>query len=152
MAVSTIDGTLEAVTVKRKASKVWRLSGLVFRKADGSTTELASAVATPQVGAALLPGTTGRFYLYSAIDHKGIHGIRPSGGALVRGFMRTNETLMIALFFLNLAWVGLTIALRDGIPLLGAGLMIFSGVFYFVYRATRLEAEGQVAADNPAAP
>lgn len=151
MSVSMIDGTLEAVTVKRKASKVWRLTGLKFRNADGSETDLASAVATPRVGAALVPGTTGRFYLYSAVDHKGIHGVRPAGGALVTDFMRTNETVMAVVFFVNLVWVGVTVVLRDGIPLLGAGLMVFAGVFYFVYRATRVEAEAQVAADNPAA-
>ncbi|BCW87438.1 hypothetical protein sos41_05670 [Alphaproteobacteria bacterium SO-S41] len=149
MSVSTIDGTLEAATMKRKASKVWRLTDLTFRAADGTETVLKSAVATPEVGAALQPGTTGRFYLYNAVDHKGIHGVRPTGGALVTGFMRVNERLMALLFAINLVWVGVMIGMREGVPLLGVGLIVFSGVLFFVYRATRVEAEAQVAADNP---
>lgn len=148
MSVSAIEGTLEAVTVKRRASKVWRLGDIKIRRADGGETALGMAVATPEVAAALQPGVRGRFYLYKAIDHQGIHGVRPEGGALVAQFPRTNETLMAVLFVINLVVVAAMLALDDRLPLLALLLLPFTGTLFFVYRKTRLEAEAQLAADG----
>lgn len=149
MSVSTIDGTLESVTVKRKTGKLWRIGDLSFRKAEGGTERIDGlAIVTPEVGAALQPGVTGRFYLYKAIDHQGIHAVRPASGPLVAKFPSTNETLMAILFVINIIVViGLT-AVAERPSWLAIALIPFTGTLFFVYRATRLEAEKQVAADG----
>ena len=81
MAVSIIDGTIEEVELKRR-----RKLGTVYRRgscsgfADGSTKTWAKAVVWNNVADRLKPGTQGRFYLYTAIDHRGIHGVRTADG------------------------------------------------------------------------
>ncbi len=153
MAVSIIDGTLETFTVKRKASAVWRLHDLVFRTNEGGESRLdGMCVVTPQIGAALQPGVSGRFYIYRAIDNKGIHAVRPAGGSVLMKFPRSNETLMGILFLINIAAAGAMFAL-DGRPnWLTIALIPFTSVLWFLYRATRKEAEAQVAADGAARP
>ena len=152
MSVSILDGTLESVAATKRG-RIVRLKDVTLRKTDGSEESLPGlTVATPKVAEALKPGLEGRFYLFKALDHKGIHAVRPKGGATVMAFPRTNETLMAILFVINVVWVAATVALRDGVPLLGVGLMVFTAVLFFLYRATRIEAEAQVAADNPGAP
>lgn len=103
---------------------------------------------TPEVGAALAPGLTGRFFFYQAIDHKGLHAIRPAGGALVARFPSTNETLMAVLVAINVVWVGAMAMLDDRIPIFGLFLIAFTGSAFFLYRATRKQAEAQLAADD----
>jgi hypothetical protein len=153
MTVSTIDGTLESVNVKRKYAKLWRLSDLVFRKADGSQDVLdGQTIVTPEIGAALQPGVAGRFYIYKALDHKGIHAVRSPDGAVLMQFPKTNETLMMILFLVNVVWVTLMVVVREGLPLLGVALIVFSAVLYLLYRGTRVQAEAQVNADRRVPP
>jgi len=150
MTVSTIDGTLESVSVKRKASKLWRMENLSFRKADGSEEPFPGImVVTPEVGAQLQPGAAGRFYLYKSIDHRGLHAVRLADSTVLMKFPATNENLMAVLFVINLAvLIGLMVV--EGRPyLLTIALVPFTGVLYFLYRRTRVQAEAQVAADNP---
>lgn len=149
MAVSVIDGTLESVTVKRKASRVWRLHDLVFRTAAGGETRLdGMTVVTPDIGVALQPGVNGRFYVYRAIDHKGIHAVRSPDGSVLMKFPRSNETLMAVLFFINIAAAAAMFAI-DGSPnWLTVALIPFTSVLWFLYRAARREAEAQVIADR----
>lgn len=148
MSVLAVDGTLEAVTIKRRASKAWRLADVRIRQADGTETVMKSAVAAPEVGAVLEPGMRGRFYLYKAIDHSGIHAVRPDGGTVVAKFPKVNETLMAVLFVINLVVLVGLLLLRDGLPLLALILLPFTGVLFFLYRATRVEAEQQLARDG----
>ena len=37
------------------------------------------------------PGTSGRFYLYTAIDHRGIHGVRDDEGRSAFAFPRSTK-------------------------------------------------------------
>lgn len=151
MSVSIIDGTLETITAKPRGRMV-RLRDVTFLKADGTKESLPGlTIAAPLVAEALRPGTRGRFYLFKALDHKGIHAARPTGGRSILAFPRTNETLMAILCVINLVWVAATVVIREGVPLLGVALMVFTAVLFLLYRATRMEAERQVAADNPAA-
>lgn len=151
MAVSVIDGTLEKVTVKRKASQVWRLHDLAFRADDGGETRLdGMCVVTPTIGALMQPGARGRFYVYRAIDHKGIHAVRSPDGAVVMRFPRSNETLMGILFVINILAAGAMYAL-DGRPnWLTLALIPFTSALWFFYRATRKAAEAQVIGDKAA--
>lgn len=148
MAVSSVDGTLEAVTVKRKAAGLWRLADIRIRRPDGTEEVLpGSTVTTPLVGAALEPGTVGRFYLYKSIDHRGIHAVRTAGGKLIAQFPTTNERLMAVLFVLNLVVLAALYAVSRQVSLLALILLPFTGTLFFVYRATRQAAEAQVKAD-----
>lgn len=147
MSVRAVDGTLEAVTVKRRASKAWRLADMRIRRADGGDDTPKVVVATPKVGAELTPGASGRFYLYKAVDHWGIHAVRLADGRLVAEFPRTNETLMAVLFVLNLVMLGAMLALEVGLFWLTIALIPFTAVLWFLYRQTRLEAEAQLAAE-----
>ena len=52
----------------------------MFRLDDGSTKTWAKAVVMNNVADLLKPGTRGRFYLYTAIDHRGVHGVRTDDG------------------------------------------------------------------------
>ena len=144
MAVSKFDATLLDLAVKRRSASNWRLADLRFRRADGKETTIPAAVVTPEVGAALAPGLTGRFFFYQAIDH----AIRPAGGALVARFPSTNETLMAVLVAINVVWVGAMAMLDDRIPIFGLFLIAFTGALFFLYRATRKQAEAQLAADD----
>ena len=47
------------------------------------------------VADALKPGTRGRFYLYTAIDHRGIHGVRTADGREIYGFGKQNEIISL---------------------------------------------------------
>jgi hypothetical protein len=149
MSVSMIDGTLEAVNVKAKAGKLWRLDRLVFRKGDGSEEVLTGlTVVTPEVGSLLQPGISGRFYLYKSIDHRGLHAVRSSNGTVLMQFPSTNENLMAILFGINVLVVAAMMAL-DGQPSwLATALVPFTGVLYVLYRGTRVQAEAQVKADG----
>lgn len=151
MPVRTIDGTLEAVTVKRKTSKLWRLADVRIRKTDGTVETLPKTlIATPNVAAKLTEGASGRFYVFKAPDHSGIHGVRLADGSLVSGFPRVNETLMLVLLPINILVLMLVFTVNAGIALLPALLIPFSAVMWYLYRQTRLEAEAQLAADGRA--
>ena len=95
MAVRTIDGTIEEVELKnrRKLGSVY--SRVVFRLPDGRREEVGKSVVWNNVADHLKPGTKGRFYLYSAIDHRGIHGVRTADGAEAYGFGKQNEIVSI---------------------------------------------------------
>lgn len=149
MAVSTIDGTLESVTVKRKASRLWRLHDIVIRRPDGGEARIEGmCVVTPEIGAALQPGVTGRFYFYKSIDNKGIHAIRASDGSLLMKFPGSNEKLMAILFVINVVAAAAVYAVDARPNWLMLGLIPFTGILYLVYRSARREAEAQVAHDN----
>ena len=149
MAVSIIDGTLESVTVKRKASRVWRLHDLTFRNDQGVETRLdGMCVVTPQIGAALQPGVSGRFYVFRAIDNKGIHAIRSPEGSVLMKFPRSNEQLMGVLFVINLVVAAAMFAIDGRLSWLTIALIPFTSILWFLYRSTRKEAEAQVIADK----
>lgn len=147
MSVSIIDGTLESVTIKRKASRIWRLADVVFRRADGALeTMTGTVVVTPAMGELLRPGLTGRFYTFKSIDHGGIHAVKPSGGATTMRFPATNETMMAILVGVNIVVAALTYAIDQQPFWLPIALIPFTGILWFFYRRVRVEAEAQVAA------
>src|SRR5688572_24486861 len=102
MPVSTIDGTLEAAALKRRVRNISIYDNLTFRRDDGSEHRLGKSVVPNEVADALKPGTKGRFYLYSSIDHKGVRG---AGGVSAYGYARNNERLMLIVLVLNALWL-----------------------------------------------
>jgi hypothetical protein len=59
---------------------------------------------------------------------------------------------MMILFLVNVVWVTLMVVVREGLPLLGVALIVFSAVLYLLYRGTRVQAEAQVNADRRVPP
>jgi hypothetical protein len=147
MAVSTVDGTIEAAALKRRARNISIYDSITFRRDGGSEHRLGKSVVPNEVADALKPGTKGRFYLYSSIDHKGVHGVRSADGTAVHGYSQTNERLMLIVFALNALWlVGGT--LLDGqVRLFPLALVVLAVVVYPLYRKTRIESRRQFDAD-----
>lgn len=152
MGVSTIDGTLEEAVLKRVRRNIRIYERLTFRLRDGSSKSVAKAVVDTPVAEKLLPGTSGRFYLYTAIDHRGVHGVRDDAGRSVFGFPKNNEKIMLVMIPLLTLWVGAALIFFGGIPILPTIILVLSVPFFFLYRNTRLQAQRQFDADSGYAP
>ena len=150
MGVSTIDGTLEEAVLKRVRRNIRVYERLTFRLRDGSSKSVAKAVVDQSVADKLLPGTSGRFYLYTAVDHRGLHGIRDDSGGAVFGYPTNNEKAMMVMIPLLTAWVAVALIFFGGIPILPTIILLISIPFFFVYRNTRIQARRQFDSDSAA--
>lgn len=148
MGVSTIDGTLEEAVLKRVRRNIRIYERLTFRLRDGSSKSVAKAVVDTPVAEKLLPGTSGRFYLYTAIDHRGVHGVRDDSGGSVYGYPKNNEKIMMVMIPLLTLWVGAALIFFGGIPILPTVILVLSVPFFFLYRNTRLQAQRQFDSDS----
>lgn len=146
MGVSSIDGTLEEAHLKRARRNLRIYDQLKFRLADGGTKTVAKAVVDEAVAELLLPGTSGRFYLYTAIDHRGVHGVRAENGRSAFKYPRNNEIAMLAVAGIGLALILFNLAM-DRLSIWGLLCLVLGALGYFLYRATRSAAEGQYAGD-----
>lgn len=147
MGVSVIDGTIEEVVLRRRRKLGSVYDRVVFRLDDGSTKTWGKSVVWNQVADHLKPGLKGRFYLYTAIDHRGIHGIRTADGREVYGLGKVNEIIALVLLVVNALVVGLSAATTGDAPLLSVILMVLAIPMYLLYRGTRVQAERQFQAD-----
>jgi hypothetical protein len=151
MAVSIIDGTIEAMVLKRVRQNVRVYERISFVRDDGRPTTIAKAVVQADVAELLEPGTKGRFYVFNAIDHRGLHGVRTSEGRSVFAFSKMNERAMLVTIAVGLVLGFLYVAVLDRISLWPILLLVLGVPGYFLYRRTRIEAESQFRADNPGA-
>lgn len=142
MAVSVIDGTLEAAVVKRIRGKTRIYQSLQFRLRDGSSRSIAKAFVHEDVAALLEPGTSGCFYLYTAIDHRGIHGVRDDRGRSAFAISRVNEYVMIVTAVVGIALTAFFL-MDDKISIWGVLCIILGIPGYFLYRHVRAEATRQ---------
>jgi hypothetical protein len=147
MATSIIDGTVEEAVLKRRRSQGSLYERVVFRLDDGTIKTWAKAHVMNDVADLALPGTRGRFYLFTAVDHRGISGVRTADGREAFGVARLNEKagiwLIVMMALLNILYV----TALDKISILALVLMILGVPMYFLYRQVRIEAERQFAAD-----
>jgi hypothetical protein len=150
--VSVIDGTLEAAELRKVRQKARIYSRLVFRQKDGSVKTVEKAVVDGKVAERLEPGVSGRFYLFQAIDHRGLHGVREEGGGALFGYSKLNERAMLVTAAVGLVIGFLYVTVLDKFSLWSPILLILGGGGYVLYRNTRLEAERQFSADNPGVP
>ena len=146
MGVSTIDGTLEEAVLKRVRRNLRVYERLTFRLRDGTTKSVGKSIVDAPVAERLVPGTSGRFYLFTAIDHRGVHGIRDSAGQSVFGFPTNNEKATLWIIPVMLVLIALMLMI-ERIPGLAVLALIISVPAYFFYRHTRLEATKQFEAD-----
>lgn len=152
MSVSTIDGTLTEIVKGRSSSKFTVFKSLTFRLDDGSTEELKRQVTCPEVAEHLVPGASGRFYAYKALDLKGIHGVRLDNGTSVYAYHMGNMKIFPIMGAVSLAWIILMIFIRDAVPMLGVLTLILAIVGFFVTRRAIEESKAQFDADSGAPP
>ena len=152
MGVSTIDGTLEEAVLKRVRRNLRIYERLTFRLADGTTRSVAKAIVDAPVAERLVPGTSGRFYLYTAIDHRGVHGVRDAQGNAACSYPTNNEKALLVVTPIMLLMIVVMLVVRGGLMILPTLVLLISIPFFFVYRNTRLEARRQFEADSGYAP
>lgn len=147
MGVSTVDGTIEEAVLKKARSNLRIYQYIKFRQRDGETMTVVKPIADASVAELLTPGTSGRFYLFTQIDHRGIHGVRTSDGREVGKFPKNNELAMIIVGVMGLIMlmVGFAIDRLNGWGVICV-LLGFPG--YVLYRSTRSTAERQFASDG----
>ena len=148
MAVSTVDGTLESFELRRKTPSISIYRDLIIRDGQGGETKLNKAVAARKVADQLKPGLRGRFYLYSSIDHKGVHGVRLVDGSKVHAFPVMNERVMLLVLVLNCVLLIGRLAIEGKIWILPLLLILLAAVAYPLYRKTHLEARDQFEQDS----
>jgi hypothetical protein len=155
MATSTIDGTVEEAVLRRRRAKMSVYDRILFRLDDGSTKTWTKAVVMNNVGDLLTPGTRGRFYAFSAIDHRGISGVRTDSGQEAFGVSRVNENAGIGIAISMTLVTVLYVTLLSKISYLCLILAILGLPMFLLYRQTRLDAEKAFQADagyRPPAP
>ena len=147
MATSTIDGTVEEAVIKRRRSQGSYYERIKFRLDDGSTRTWAKAHVMNNVGDLLVPGTRGRFYLFTAIDHRGVSGVRTEDGKEAFGVAKLNEQVGMWLVIVNILLTIFYVAVMDGISVLALILIVLGVPMFFLYRQNRLDAEKAFRAD-----
>jgi hypothetical protein len=147
MAVSIIDGTLVEASLKTARMNLRIYNHLKFRLADGSEKTVAKSVVDAEVAALLMPGTSGRFYLFTAIDHRGVHGVRTADGRTVFKYPKNNETAMLVVVAMGALLLMLGYAM-GGISIWGVLCLLLGVPAYFLYRSVRGSAEQQFNGDG----
>ena len=141
MATSTVDGMVEEAVLKRRRSQGSFYERIKFRLDDGSTMTWAKAHVMNNVGDLLAPGTRGRFYLYTAIDHRGISGVRAADGRESFGVAKVNETVGLWIVIVNVLLTIMYVTLMDKVSVLALILIVLGVPMFFLYRQNRLDAE-----------
>ncbi len=147
MATSTIDGTIEEAVIKRRRSQGSFYERIKFRLDDGSTRNWAKAHVMNNVGDLLVPGTRGRFYLFTTIDHRGVSGVRTDDGREAFGINKVNEYAGIGIVIGMLFLTALNIAMFDRVSIISLVLIVLGVPMFFLYRQNRLDAEKAFNAD-----
>ncbi len=147
MAASKIDGTVEEAVLRRRRPKISVYDRILFRLDDGTTKTWTKAVVMNNVAELLTPGTRGRFYVFSAIDHRGISGVRTDDGREVLSLSRINEYAGLGVFISMTLLCTLQISLMDGVSIWALVLAVLGLPLFLLYRQTRLDAEKAFNAD-----
>ena len=147
MPTPIIDGRIEAADLRRAKGGATIFRSITFQQDGVGTRTIRNAVVKDNVAAELVPGASGRFYLYNAFDLKGVHGVPTTGGRGGYGFAGTNQKIFLILGIFNIIWIIFTIAVRGGVPLLGAALLVLSIVGYIFMGKGQREAQEQFDGD-----
>lgn len=148
MGVSTVDGSIEKVALKRKRRDIAIYREIVFSEQDGGTRTIKNAVVKDPLNAEIAAGNVGRFYLYTAFDLKGVHGVRKADGTAAFAFPGNNAIIFAFLVAINLAWVALRVLTDGNVPLLGVALAVLGAIGYFAMRGGARAAKAQFDGDT----
>ena len=147
MSTSIIDGTVAEAEPGRARGGFTVFKSIRFALADGSSHTVNKAVVKQIVADELVPGATGRFYLFKAFDIGGVHGVRTPDGRAVYGFPANNQNLFLGLGIVNLLWIVVMIAARGAVPFLGVGLLGLAAVGWYMMGKGKAEAKQQFDGD-----
>jgi hypothetical protein len=147
MATSTVDGIVEEAVLKRRRNQGSFYERIKFRLDDGSTRTWAKAHVMNNVADLLVPGTRGRFYLFTAIDHRGVSGVRTEDGREAFGVIKLNEYVGIGIAVSMTILTILYIAVLQKVSILSLVLAVLGLPMYLLYRQNRLDAEKAYKAD-----
>jgi hypothetical protein len=147
MGTSIIDGTIGDAQLKRARAGIAIFSSIRFKLDDGSPRTITKAVLKQSVADEIKPGSRGRFYLFSAFDISGIHGVRLADGRSAYGFPGNNKRVFLIVTIVNILWVFARIAIDGKITFLGVGLAILGTVGFIFMRKGEREAQQQYDSD-----
>lgn len=151
MSVSVIDGTIESAELKRTAPGARFYKSIVFRLPSGETKTLAKPIAHPTMGNLLQPGTSGRFYTFASIDHRGVHGVRTSSGEALYAYPKNNEVIGMWVTIFAIVAGAIMIGLMDKISIWLLICIVLGPILWIYNRKLRLEGARQFEADSGAA-
>jgi|GEM_PF-1702969 len=147
MPISIIDGTIESMDLKRAAAKVRIYRTIVFRLANGQSRTIAKPYVHETLARELAPGTAGRFYLFSSIDHRGLQAMRADDGRAVFAYPKNNEVIGMVLLAVSVVWIALSVLLVRDFSLWAAIVFVIAVLVVVVNRTLRISAERQFAGD-----
>jgi len=147
MPTSMIDGTVEEADVRTDRAGVKIFRCIRFRLNDGSEHTIEKVVTTKAVGDEIVPGASGRFYLFKAFDIKGVHGMRTADGGAVHGFPGNNQRIFLLAGIVAVLWNAILIATRDSISLLAVAMIVLSVVGWYFTSKGKREAQAQFEGD-----
>ena len=148
MATSMIDGTVEEAVLKRRRSQGSFYDRIKFRLDDGSTKTWARAHVMNNVGDLLVPGTRGRFYLFTAIDHRGVSGVRTDDGKEAFGVAKLNEQVGLIMVAISIVMTIIFVTMMNSVSIWFLILIVLGIPMFFLYRQNRLDAEKAFRADS----
>jgi hypothetical protein len=154
MGTSIIDGTVTATEVRRKAKDMTIFKSVDFLRDDGTPYSLKNAVTKGGVTEALQPGAKGRFYGFTALDIRGIHGVRTADGRALFAYPGgNNQKIFLMATIVGGAFTAFMVATRGEIPLLAAAGLIL-GVVGTIFmgkgaRETKAQFEGDTGYSPP---
>lgn len=147
MATSTVDGTIEEAVIKRRRAQVSFYDRVKFRLDDGTTKTWTKAHVVNEVSDLLAPGTRGRFYLYTAIDHRGIGGVRTDDGREAFGVSKVNEKIGLVIAIAMPLLLLLEVTVLERMSYLTLALAVLGLPMFLLYRQNRVDAEKAYNAD-----
>jgi hypothetical protein len=148
MGVHIIDGTIESLELKRSVMNLRIFREIRFRLRDGGQRTVVKAVTDKDVAIQLQPGASGRFYMFEALDQRGVHGVRDDKGHAVCKFPKNNEIAMGVVVLFSLLWVSATLYSIQDAPIWGTLILLLGTPYYFYLRSLRGQARRQFEADS----
>jgi hypothetical protein len=147
MAVSVIDGTIEAASKHSSKRKYALFNSIDIRGRDGARHKLEKVLAAGQVAAALTQGASGRFYVNQGLGQKGIHGARLDDGRAFYDHFNNIELIFMIGALAGLFMLVILLAGASGAMITPVILGAFLAVGWFLSRKMRLEGRQQYDAD-----
>jgi hypothetical protein len=148
MGVHIIDGTIESLELKRSVMNLRVFREIRFTLRDGGQRTVVKAVTDKEVAIQLQPGASGRFYMFEALDQRGVHGVRDEQGHAVFKFPKNNEIGMGVVVLFSLLWASVTLYTVQDIPLIALLILLLGTPYYFYLRNLRGQARRQFDADS----
>jgi hypothetical protein len=152
MSHRSVDGTLVVAQLKRGLLGAAVYKDVTVREPDGAHRKLGTLMVLDDMRHVMVPGRSGRFYLYDVLGSKGVHGFRPAAGPAHAYFPYRWEVMTWGVGALNLL-MALTWLLMDGsFAIWTTGFGILGVVLGIMFLTTRISAMKAYRADDARVP